>query len=95
MARARPQKPKVSSFRSGNHIAPGKIKDEKKGEQNECKSVKNPEQEQMIDRDLTGFLGLIHKHDVWKEIKATKAEVKKLEKEVARHRRKAQGGRNL
>ena len=70
-------------------------KDEKKGEQNECKSVKNPEQEQMIDRDLTGFLGLNHKHDVWKEIKATKAEVKKLEKEVTRHRRKAQGGRNL
>ena len=33
-------------------------------------------------RDLLDFLRMDIKHDVWKEIKATKAEIRKLEKEV-------------
>ena len=38
-------------------------------------------------RDLLDFLRMDIKHDVWKEIKATKAEIRKLEKEVREKRR--------
>ena len=38
-------------------------------------------------RDLTDFLRMCRKHNVWKEIKATKAEIKKLEKEVKETRK--------
>ena len=38
-------------------------------------------------RDLMDFLQMGRKHNVWKEIKATKAEIKKLEKEVKETRK--------
>ena len=50
-----------------------------------------------IERDLEDFLRLGHKHNVWKEIKATKAEIKKMEKNIKKEKKrkvKRQEGRN-
>ena len=56
------------------------------------------EQESVLDdirekRDLMDFLRMSRKHDVWKEIKATKAEIRRLEMEIKE--RKRLGDRSL
>ena len=48
---------------------------------------------QMPDRGLGNFLRMDLKHDIWKDIKATEAEIKQLEKELKKSISK-QGGRN-
>ena len=48
---------------------------------------------QMPDRGLGNFLRMDLKHDIWRDIKATEAEIKQLEKELKKSIRK-QGGPN-
>ena len=50
--------------------------------------------EKQVDRDLKSFLTIDSKHDVWKQIKGTKAEIRKLEREIKEEKRK-HGGRSL
>ena len=50
-------------------------------------------EEKTVERDLRDFLWLGHRHDVWKEIKATKQEIRKLTREL-RGKRKEQGDLN-
>ena len=47
--------------------------------------------EKQVDRDLKSFLTIDSKHDVWKQIKGTKAEIRKLEREIKEEKRKHEG----
>ena len=47
--------------------------------------------EKQVDRDLKSFLTIDSKHDVWKQIKGTKAEIRKLEREIKEEKRKREG----
>ena len=54
-----------------------------------AKEWKQEEEEvKMVDRDLKSFLRIDSRHDMWGLIKGTKAEIKKLRKEIKEERRK-------
>ena len=47
-----------------------------------------------IERDLGHFLWMDRRHDIWSQIKATKAEIKELESSIQKEKRKRQEGPN-
>ena len=62
----------------GNH----EIKNERRAPSNDREARKQ------VDRDLKSFLMIDSKHDVWKLIKGTKAEIKMLRREIKEGKRK-------
>ena len=73
--------------------------EEQKEESVLVKEIEEKQQKQnnkdLIERDLMSFLRLSRKHGVRKEIKATKAEIKKLEEEMKEHDTRVRVDQNL
>ena len=63
--------------------------------ENQVQQANSNKDQKKIERDLGYFLEVDRRHDIWSQIKATKAEIKELERSMQGMKRKRREDRNL